>query len=1123
MQIQSQINSIHQLVELQVSQTPDAVAVVFEDKQLTYRELNERANQLAHYLQTLGVKPEVLVGICVDRSLEMIVGLLGILKAGGAYLPLDMSYPLDRLSYMLEDAQAPILLTQSHLSSCLPRCNSHVICLDNDWQAIATHSTADLQSQVNPENLAYAIYTSGSTGKPKGVAMPLRPLINLLAWQQSAVTKRLKTLQYTPISFDVSFQEIFSTLAEGGTLVLISEETRRDPVDLLHVLSKAAIERLFLPFVALRQLATVAQTEEVTLSCLKEIITAGEQLRITPAIANWFNQMQNCTLHNHYGPSESHVVTAFTLTGSPNEWSVLPPIGRPVTNTQIYLLDDQLRPVPDGSIGELYIGGLCLARGYLNRPELTAERFIANPFSTETSQKLYKTGDLAKYLPDGNIEFLGRADQQVKIRGFRIEPGEIEAIIEQHPMVQEAVVIAHEDVLGDKRIIAYLVSNIFPERISYEFDCVAEFGNNKITLRTKDISASGICLVGVPSNLTEGMSIHLHLRLPTDFEDFSLKGLVAWREGEEAGIQFLLAPSELVLLQQSLEYLLETQGLLKIVQRTLMGSLRSYLKQKLPDYMIPRNFIMMKSFPLTPSGKVNRQSLPALNKSRPELEVKFVSARSILEAKITHMWQEILILEKVGIHDNFFDLGGYSLQAVELVTKIQKAFQVKISLYSFMKTPTIAGLAQILEAQQIGTSSLLPSFTLELADEAVLDLKIQPRTAIMQSADKLENIFLTGATGFLGAFLLHELLERTQANIYCLVRAANIQQASKRLRNNLEKYSLWNPNKGSRIIPIVGDLSLPLLGFTPEHFQILAETIDIIFHNGGLVNFVYPYSLLKASNVLGTQEILRLASQTKIKPVHFISSIDVFSPTTYTDRQIIQEQKADFTGDLFGYAQSKLVAEKLIAIAAERGLPTTIFRPAWIEGHSQTGVSNHSDFLRSLIKGCIQLGLSPDWNMQVDIVPVDYVSQAIIYLSSQKNSLGKIFHLTNPQSISWHELVNWMRTYGYSLQQVPHEQWILEVLQQVQSDSEHVLYPFITFLSEPISIQQKSAPNIYFQPKSPSFDCQNTLNGLDDTNLSCPPVNDRLLSTYFAYLINTGFLECPPLYSGYQYSNTCSA
>jgi amino acid adenylation domain-containing protein len=402
---------------------------------------------------------EFLVGICVERSIKMVVGLLGILKAGGAYVPLDPAYPAERLVYMLEDSSVSILLTQQHLVERLPLSPAKIVCLDSDWGAISQTSESNPFSAVRGENLAYVIYTSGSTGKPKGVAMRHLALTNLILWQleNTTVSSSAKTLQFSPVSFDVSFQEIFSTWCSGGTLVLISEEVRREPLTLLRLLAEKQVERLFLPFVALQQLAEILESAGLVPTNLREVITAGEQLRITPSIAKLFATLTDCTLHNHYGPSESHVVSALTLTSLVSSWPALPSIGRPIANTQIYILDSHLQPVAIGMSGELYIGGDCLARGYLNRPDLTEQKFIPNPFTQKEEWRLYKTGDSARYLSDGNIEYLGRLDNQVKIRGFRIEIGEIEAVLSQHPTVKETVVMAREGTPGNQCLIAYTV------------------------------------------------------------------------------------------------------------------------------------------------------------------------------------------------------------------------------------------------------------------------------------------------------------------------------------------------------------------------------------------------------------------------------------------------------------------------------------------------------------------------------------------------------------------------------------------------------------------------------------------------------------------------------------------
>ena len=455
----SQEKCIHELFEEQVKRTPDAVAAVFGAQQLSYQELNERSNQLAHYLRSLGVGPDVLVMICVGRSLEMVVGLLGILKAGGAYVPLDPAYPTERLAYMLEDTRSPVLLSQERLLGLLPECSATTICLDRDWNTVSRESSKNLDNMSSPENLVYVIYTSGSTGKPKAVGMAHRSLVNLLTWQFQNLESDVvyKTLQFAPLSFDVSFQEIASTVCSGGTLFLISEDLRRDMDGLLNFLDDQSIERVYVPFVVLQHISEFAVAQNKTWSSLREIITAGEQLQITPAIKNLFQKLGGCRLYNHYGPTETHAATAYALPSLPEEWTHLPPIGTPISNASVYLLDQFLNPVPVGTIGRLYIGGDGLARGYINHPGLTAEKFVPNPFSRQKGQRLYFSGDLACYLPDGSIEFMGRIDQQVKIRGFRIELGEIEAALAALPDVREVVVLVREDIPSEKRLVAYLV------------------------------------------------------------------------------------------------------------------------------------------------------------------------------------------------------------------------------------------------------------------------------------------------------------------------------------------------------------------------------------------------------------------------------------------------------------------------------------------------------------------------------------------------------------------------------------------------------------------------------------------------------------------------------------------
>jgi amino acid adenylation domain-containing protein/non-ribosomal peptide synthase protein (TIGR01720 family) len=589
---------IHELFAAQVESTPDAVAVVYENQQLTYRELNAKANQLAHYLHSLGVKPEVLVGICVERSLEMVIGLLAILKAGGVYVPLDPNYPQQRLAYMLEDSQPRVLLTQQHLLETLPTHGSQVICIDSQWELITRENTANPVSYTTVDNLAYVIYTSGSTGKPKGAMNSHRGVCNRLLWMQETyqLTAADTVLQKTPFSFDVSVWEFFWTLITGARLVVAQPEGHKDPNYLVNLIIQQQITTLhFVP--SMLQAFLEAENVEKCQS-IKRVIASGEALP-TQLQQRFFHRL-DAQLHNLYGPTEAAIdVTFWQCQDNANSQNTVP-IGRPIANIQIYVLDKYLHPVPVGVTGEIYIGGVGVGRGYLNRPQLTAEKFIPNPFSDEPSARLYKTGDLARYLPNGEIEYLGRIDNQVKVRGFRIELGEIEAVISQYPQVRETVVnvreevILREDELISKQLVAYIVA--------------------------------------------------------------------------------------------------QPQQLLSI------DELRRFLENKLPNYMVPSAFVMLKALPLTANGKLDRRALPAPD-IRPELEAAFIAPQTTAEKQLADIWAQVLGLEKVGVNDNFFALGGDSILSLQIISKANQA-GLYLTPKQMFQYQTIAQLAAV-----VGTSN----------------------------------------------------------------------------------------------------------------------------------------------------------------------------------------------------------------------------------------------------------------------------------------------------------------------------------------------------------------------------------------------------------------------------------
>lgn len=592
--------TVAQLFEAQARRWPDQPAVVFNGQSLTYAQLNAKANQLAHYLQSLGVTPESFVGLCVERSLEMTIGLLGILKAGGAYAPLDPAYPKERLAFMLADAQPRALVTQKRLADRLPEHGAKAVCLDEDREIIARQSAENPIRKAGADNLAYVIYTSGTTGKPKGVLITHRAMLNhnVAAARLFGLQSSDRVLQFHSISFDAAVEEIFPTWLSGATLVLRDDAILVPGADLLRLIEKESVSVLDLPTAYWREwVSELARTKERLPNALRLVIVGGD--KATAERYEVWRKFSGDGIRwiNTYGPTEATVIaTSHEPVSTKQGIGFELPIGHPIANTQVYLLDHNLDPVPLGASGELCIGGDGLARGYLNRAEITAEKFMPNPFGDEPGARLYKTGDLARYLPDGNIEFLGRIDQQVKVRGLRVELGEIEAALIEHPAVREAAVVASDDEeSGNKRLVAY----------------------------------------------------------------------VTFSDGK--------APAS--------------------------SELRRFLREKLPEYMTPSAFVTLESLPLSRSGKVDRQALlSAPELTRPEPEAVFEAPRSPIEEALSGIWANVLGADQIGVRDNFFDLGGHSLLVTQLISRVREAFQVEMAPRELFEAPTVAGLAERIEA-----------------------------------------------------------------------------------------------------------------------------------------------------------------------------------------------------------------------------------------------------------------------------------------------------------------------------------------------------------------------------------------------------------------------------------------
>jgi len=1023
---------VHELIEAQVARAPQNIAVIYEGQQLSYGHLNASANQLAHHLRSLGVGPESRVGICMERSLDIVVAILGTLKAGACYVPLDPGYPEERLNYMIAGARPTVVLTQNRLRKKLPQASDIVVLsLDSDLQQLAAAPTTNPPLNVSPDNLAYVMYTSGSTGVPKGPMITHRSLVNNLSWRQRSwpLNEKDKLMQQSSFSFDPSVWCTLWPLTAGAQLVLVPDRQCGDPAALARVITQQGIT----VFTAVPSLnIVILKTPGVSFgNKLRYIFSGGE--RLTADLRKLVGATTTAALFNMYGPTESTIDASFWACPPYGELDSTP-IGRPVPNTQIYILDGELQPVPVGVPGEIYIGGVGLARGYQNMPHLTGDKFLPDPFSARPGARLYRSGDLARRRKDGNIEFLGRMDDQVKVRGVRIELEEIEVVIRSHPAVVDCAVALFEAPAGGTLLAAYVVA--------------------RESLTAKD--------------LTE------------------------------------------------------------------------YLGKTLTSQMIPQHVTFLAELPRLPNGKLDRRGLPEPKEQR---EKEFVEPETELEREIARAFASVLSVEKVSVEDNFFDIGGNSLLIALLAARLSSTYQMDLPLPEIFDKATVRGVARVVDTfQKEGITGVIRLRTTSQLDaEATLDPTITPEGLPFANLLDPRNVLVTGATGYLGAFILARLLRTTRATVHCLVRASGAdsvpvwffadseesqqwkaeggleragtqaeREGLKRIKETLELYKVWDDAYASRIVPVVGDLTKPLLGLGREKFNALAGTIDTIYHSGAFVNFLYPYEGLKPANVGGTQEVLRLATTKQLKAVHHISTVDVLLGT-HIPRPFIEDE-TPLTRPIDapdGYPRSKWVAEKIVNIARQRGIPICIFRPGLVMSHTESGATQTNDYLLVNLKGYIQLGIMPEEFHAIQVAPVDYVAAAVVHISRQRESFGRFFHLWCPQPILMSTAHEWVQAFGYRLAVAPFKV-VREVV--VNVDQSNPLYPFVPFYRrEP---EERVLPPAHdpqvIQHLDLSLELQNTVNALKGSGIECPPMSQELVHRCLGYLIEVGYLQAPP-------------
>ncbi|KAG0164663.1 NRPS protein [Apophysomyces sp. BC1015] len=979
------------LFEDQVAKTPNAIALAFDDRSIEYAELNIQANRLAHYLIAKGIGPGDIVAIAVPRSPNLVIALLAVLKAGAAYLPLDPHHSAERLFTTLSDAQPAVMLKLSQDNSALTG-DFLVLQLDNpDFQAALEaypETTPTDQDRVRPldsRHPAYVIYTSGSTGTPKGVVVTHHSLVNYVHAIGFWINKNNNMAWISNVAADLGNTSLYGAIFTGGKLTIIAEDEMLDA----ELLSKKILKDGSVIKITPSHLASLmkALPQKGDDSSNITFLLGGERVDGN-VVASIRQSWKKSRIVNHYGPTES---TIGVLVGErPNEFQLestpFLPLGGPISNTQIYVLDDGLQPVPVGVGGELYIAGSNLAQGYLGRRGLTAERFVANPFGPPGT-RMYRSGDLTRWHPDGFLEFLGRTDDQVKIRGFRIEPGEVEAVLRSNPAVGQVAVIAREDHSGTQQLVGYVVA------------------------KEKNIAIDPVVL-------------------------------------------------------------------------------RRQIAQQLPEYMVPAAIVLLEALPLTPNGKLDRNALPApsFNSER------YRAPRTVQEQALATLFAKVLNLPRVGIDDSFFDLGGHSLSTVQLTLRIQKVFKVHVPVRMLFEADTVAKLAERIESNALVTAQSADSDETEplMMADAILAEDINRKSTSSDFQGTWKNVLLTGATGFVGRYLLVELLRQTTANITCLVNANNTKEAKKRIASVLNEIGAQDIDI-SRVSAIRGDLSKPNLGLSDQELASLSDNIDAIFHNGAAVNHFFSYRELRQANVLATETLVRVAATGHSKSLHYISTLSV-APQGASG--VFTEESDTATAPTAnGYAQSKWAAEHLVSTAATRGIRCGIYRLGRITADSKTGYCNMKDNAYRIIRAIKTLGLSFDTENNFIQTPVDYAAQAIIKLAAYQNKPCQIAHIMGGQSVKLREFVNQInKTEGFAIQSTSFGRWVKELRCMASETLNENLMALLSIIDNDMP-EDRDFDSLKNNRPALSMSAENTINRLRELGFEYPrPGNDYIES-----------------------------
>ncbi|MEV4333419.1 amino acid adenylation domain-containing protein [Streptomyces sp. NPDC049597] len=1000
--------TVPELVRERARREPSALAVLSDEGQLSYAELIGRADRLAHRLRRAGTDAESVVTVCLDRVPELVVALLGVLSSGGAFLPLDPATPRQRMVALVAETGSRLIISSPEHAPMFAGCEARIV----DAGEPDTQAPAEAPRPARgprPDDLAYVIYTSGSTGPPKGVMISHRSLSHSLTAVAQAyrLTPGDRVLHAAALGFDTSLEQIFATLISGATLVLAGTRPWA-PTDLLHRLPEHGITVADLTPAYWQRLVSVADRGEI-LASLRLVIVGGETVTAKQCRAI-LCRIPGARLVNAYGLTETTITS--TLCDLNEEVLAAPdtavaPVGRPLEDNHVHVVDAELRPVPPGERGEIYIGGPGLARGIWRQPALTAQQFLPDQHGSRPGERMYRTGDLGRWRLDGNLEVLGRVDDQMKIRGFRVDPAEIEAALVSRPEIGQAMVVARARDNGDRDLIAYYT----------------------------------------PAAPATGDGAALRPRL------------------------------------------------------------RSALAETLPGYMIPAAFHEVDLLPVTPNGKLDRSAVP---EPRTAAATDDADDRPVLHG-MAQLWGQVLDVDYVRPHDDFFELGGNSLLAMEMLARTRIVFgigvtQIRDLTRSLLLCPTLAAFAESVRRARAGTLAHPDGGRIDFAAETDRLLPAIGGDAPAPDPRHPGDVLLTGATGFCGAHMIDELLRRTTGRILCLVRASDDRHGMERIRASHQRY-LLSDLSSERVQPVVGDLGKPGLGLPPGRFEELGSTIDAVYHFGGQVNFIYPYHELRAANVDGTYEMIRLAARRAV-PLHYVSTMAVLAGFgTAGVRAVTESTPLGFPEYLsVGYVESKWVAEALLKKASDAGLPVAVYRLMDVTGNSGTGVMNTSSEMCALIAFIARTGLCPDVRLLLDFLSADCLTRALGHISTHRPARGDVYHLTNPRSAPLHSLAERMRVRGYPVREVPYAEWIAALVKYAAGHPTDPMTPFVPLFVDRCHRADITVSEMYFQGVFPAFTRTNAERALMEAGIEVPPVDAEMMDRHIDFLQQIGYV-----------------